>query len=265
MNDPEQGDDATHHGFGPTLSDDGEITDSGDESEDSQPDVDHQGDCLKTCEPPFRNRREAAYRRKQRIRRLRVHLERARERLRELAKYLLHHRPNLGYDIIVKLATSEENGSSVYLHPGLKLRAPSGAEKEQYRAGNGRMTGTPAPTQASHPATGPDSISRLPVQILGRILRSLLVFDGQPVHVVSRLDPHHSPDLDSDKSIQTDTNGAGLRLMNRFHVGNASVSLGCAIFPNVLLAPLGVCRRWNYIGGNLFYSLNHFCFSSLGE
>ncbi|KAM3507419.1 hypothetical protein MY10362_001801 [Beauveria mimosiformis] len=186
----------------------------------------------------------------------------------ELAKHLLGQHTS-GYRSIVKMATWEENGSFTYLHPGLKLREPYKADKKSRKAWNDWMARfyeamrERRERRTSRPATGPDFISRLPVQILGRILRSLLVFDDKPVHVVSRLDPHHEPDR--DENLQTDRNGAGLRLLNRFHIGNASFSLACEIPPQVLLAPLSVCQLWNYIGGNLFYSLNHFCFSSLGE
>ncbi|KAM3479362.1 hypothetical protein MY8738_005445 [Beauveria namnaoensis] len=277
MNDPEQDDDATHQGFDPALLDDGDLTDSGDESEDSQKDVNFQGDCLKACEPPFRDRREAAFRRKQRIKRLRAHLNSARERLsntreqlrqanrrlrdrtwrEELAKCLLGQRGALKYGKIVKMATWEENGSYTYLHPGLKLHGPSKADLKQYEKWNEWMAKYQAERQARQPATGSDLNSRLPVQVLGRILRNLLVFDGQPIHVVSRLDPHYGPDPGL-------VNGS-LRLLNRFHIGNASFSLTCEMPPQVLLAPLSVCKQWNYIGSNLFYSLNNFCFSSLGE
>ncbi|KAM3428708.1 hypothetical protein MY4824_008666 [Beauveria thailandica] len=265
MNDPEQDNDATHQGLDPALSDD-EFTDSGDESVDSQKDVDFQGDCLKICEPPFRDRREAAFRRKQRIKRLRAHLDHARERLKrqtwreELAKHLRGQSAR-GYDSIVKMATWEENSSFTYLHPGLELREPSKADLTQCHAWNewmGKFHKAMRERPASRPATGPDFISRLPVKILGRILRSLLVFDGKPVHVVSRLDPYHEPDrslLNPDESVQTDSNGADLRLLNRFHIGNASFSLSCEMPPQVLLAPLSVCKQWNYIGGNLFYKV----------
>ncbi|OAA42380.1 hypothetical protein BBO_05043 [Beauveria brongniartii RCEF 3172] len=167
------------------------------------------------------------------------------------------------------MATREENGSFTYLHPGLKLREPSEADKNRCDAWNKWMDKfheAMRERQARGPATGRNLISQLPVQILGRILRSLLVFDGRPVHVISRLDPYQEPDPglhNRDESVQTDRNGAGLQLLNRFHIGNESLSLACARPPQVLLAPLSVCKQWNYIGGNLFYSLNHFCFSSL--
>ncbi|KAM3526361.1 hypothetical protein NHJ13051_003516 [Beauveria bassiana] len=227
MNDPQQGDDATHQGFDPALFDDGDLTDSGNESQDSQ---------------------QSTWR-------------------EELAKLLLGQRTALEYGKIVKMATWEENGSYTYLHPGLKLRGPSKADLKQYEKWNEWMAKYQAERQARQPATGSDLISRLPVQVLGRILRNLLVFDGRPIHVVSRLDPHYGPDpglVNGNESIQTDR-GAGLRLLNRFHIGNASFSLTCEMPPQVLLAPLSVCKQWNYIGSNLFYSLNNFCFSSLGE
>lgn len=56
----------------------------GDADNDSQSDVDFQGDCLKKCEPPFKNRREAAFRRKRIILRLRSQLAGSRGRERNL-------------------------------------------------------------------------------------------------------------------------------------------------------------------------------------
>lgn len=62
-----------------------------------------------------------------------------------------------------------------------------------------------------------------------------------------------------------DAQGTGLNLLHRFLIGNGSFSLTCEIPPKMLLAPLAVNSQWHYIGCNLFYSLNKFCFSSIGE
>lgn len=125
-----------------------------------------------------------------------------------------------------------------------------------------------APTQNGNTPSGPSSFDRVPTNILGDILRYVLVFDRKPVHVVSRLDPFYSPDfslVSRDGDNVLDAQGTSLRLLHRFHIGNGSFSLTCEMPPRVLLAPLAVCHQWHYIGCNLFYSLNKFCFSSIGE
>lgn len=106
------------------------------------------------------------------------------------------------------------------------------------------------------------------MEILGRILESLLVFPGKAVHAVSRFDPCYLPPIETlvaRGKTGIGANGANLRLMHRFCIGTGRFSLTYADKPNDLLAPLLVCREWHYIGANLFYSLNKFCFSSLGE
>lgn len=91
------------------------------------------------------------------------------------------------------------------------------------------------------------------------ILRMVLVFDGQVVHAISRLDPYCEPTV-----VPLNCRGE-ISPLHRFHVGKSKVSVTFAQKPEDLLAPLLVSKRWNYIGANLFYSGNKFCFSSLGE
>ncbi|KAH7175692.1 hypothetical protein EDB81DRAFT_770638 [Dactylonectria macrodidyma] len=87
----------------------------------------------------------------------------------------------------------------------------------------------------------------------------VLVYEGEPVHAISRLDPYRIP-----REVPINSSG-DQALMHRFHIGKRKVSLSFAANPQALLAPLLVSREWNYIGANLFYSQNKFCFSSLGE
>ncbi|KAH8735086.1 hypothetical protein BGZ61DRAFT_443683 [Ilyonectria robusta] len=84
----------------------------------------------------------------------------------------------------------------------------------------------------------------------------VLVFDGQVVHAISRLDPYYQP-------IVVPLNCRGeISPLHRFYVGKSKMSVTFAQKPEDLLAPLLVSKRWNYIGANLFYSGNKFCFSS---
>ncbi|OAA70525.1 hypothetical protein ISF_02499 [Cordyceps fumosorosea ARSEF 2679] len=276
------------------------ITDSDDDSNDSQPDVDFQGDCLKSCELPFKDRRETALRRKLRLKRLRRNLLRAqvagtlaRARLREareqlseleqrsrnrdrtrkvqttwktkLAMMLRGNEESLSYANLYKLSCREEN-SSTLLHPMLRLRAPNTNElaaelaaQRESLAGEARDEPVSVQVHFERP---------FPQDILIKILKYALVFPGEPVHVVSRLDEHQFPDethVLARPNDELDPEGTHLRLLRRFLVGEGPFSLTYAQKPNELLAPLLVSRQWHYIATNLFYGLNRFCFSSLGE
>lgn len=111
---------------------------------------------------------------------------------------------------------------------------------------------------------GHQLFAELPLEILGSILRYAVVFEGQPVHVVTRLDPFQAPDR---RAVIPDIGKRGQKVprLHRFLIGSGNFRLSQAPDPNVVLAPLLVCKKWCYIAGNLFYSHNLFCFSSFGE
>ncbi|XWW98563.1 hypothetical protein V2A60_006563 [Cordyceps javanica] len=274
----------------------GDFTDSGDESEDSQPDVEYQGDCLKSCEPPFQNRRETAYRRKRRLRLLKAYLAASRQRetyfrdqLRDAREELgklreerlnkqrkvettwkaalyreLRYQENKDYDKIYRIACKEENRSR-YLHPQLRLRPPTDFEQKE----DIRHTEADSDDAVGGNEHGqPTFTKRFPLGILMEILKCLVVFPGEAVHVVSRLDPHYKSDVSHllpHQSFGVQENGTNLRFLHRFLIGTGQFNLTYAKKPNELLAPLLVSKQWYYIACNLFYSNNRFCFSSLGE
>ncbi|OAQ96707.1 hypothetical protein LLEC1_01782 [Akanthomyces lecanii] len=267
-------------GDGPDSSssndDSNDSDDDGDSDCDSQPDVEFREPCKKICEPHFANRREAAFRRKREIRRLRAHLESALMRGRNLrrrlleAKLQLRERRRSGrtrptkaaatwpevlarkllggsrepHEKIYKLACNEENSSYKYLYPGLQLREASEGEMEEYRARPRWMASNSARTAPTHSnglPSGRNICSDLGSKVIGIILRHLLVFEGRPVHCVSRLDPHC--DMGFGVALQAgiaalDELGTGLTLLHRFHIGNGSFSLTHEMPPHVLLAPL---------------------------
>lgn len=89
----------------------------------------------------------------------------------------------------------------------------------------------------------------------------LLVFPGEPVHVLTRLDPFLEPQTREELE---DRHGR-FQLLRRLHIGKQSCSLTYAIKPSELLAPLLVSKQWAYLGIHLFYGKNTFCFSSFSE
>ncbi|KAG6039392.1 hypothetical protein E4U41_002716 [Claviceps citrina] len=95
-----------------------------------------------------------------------------------------------------------------------------------------------------------------------RILKHVLWFPGQRIHVLSRLDPYHPPALES---AVLEEGVPYFELLRRFHIGNEPVILTKATIPSDLLAPLLVCRKFNFWGAFIFYGENEFAFSSLGE
>lgn len=149
-------------------------------------------------------------------------------------------------------------------HPLLKLRPPSDEEEARALGGDSECC-TPLPdrrrcSSPAEQAPSPFRFDDLPDDIQVKILRIVLVFDGEPVHVISRLDPYYEPDCGHlNCNHQTS-------LLHRFHIGREQVSLTYGtIHPQKLLAPLLVCKQWNLIGSSLFYGANTFHFSSIGE
>lgn len=161
------------------------------------------------------------------------------------------------------------------LHPGLKLRPPTGEEEgedittvpDDDDEGEQEESSTSSSDQRSSTAQPPppgdfphSAFERLPIEVRIKIFSLLLVFEREPIHVISRLDPYYEP-----SEVPVNCSGK-VALLHRFHVGEESVSLTFgAIKPQVLLAPLLVCKHFNYLGASLFYGCNTFAFSSIGE
>ena len=156
----------------------------------------------------------------------------------------------------------------------MKLRAASRRERAPEDQNNDEANDDDSDLEAEEKAANVPNESRttvsgqelrlppnmsLPIKVKLRILQHLLTFPGEPLHAISRLDPYRAPRRDPN-----DTNWEP-RLLHRFHVGTAAVSLTDAINPNDLLAPLLVSSQWHFWGSTIFYSKNRFVFSSLGE
>ncbi|RBR08663.1 hypothetical protein FVER53590_02162 [Fusarium verticillioides] len=158
------------------------------------------------------------------------------------------HRDYENWGQIHKLACQEENMPSVFgkstplrTHPYLTLCAPPLQEEERVITGEGEVC-TPEPycrreCPQTQEDTGPFNFDILPTKdrqkIITKILRYALVFDGNIIHAISRLDPFFEP-----ASPNRNCNGK-ISLLHRFHIGRQRVSLTFGtIHPQKLLAPL---------------------------
>ncbi|CAH0052963.1 unnamed protein product [Clonostachys solani] len=144
----------------------------------------------------------------------------------------------ISWAAIYKKSCLEGNMSQIltFVHPRLKLRAPY-----------------PRDEQITPRTVGERFVfwARLPAGVQLEVLRHLLVFTDGPVHAISRLDPFKEPE-------ELPRNCLGkISYLHRFHVGIRSVSLTYALDPHEVLAPLGVCKKWNTWGCYLFYERGH--------
>lgn len=156
-----------------------------------------------------------------------------------------------------------------HTHPHLQLRPAAG-----YEIMRGVIGSPPSTRPGSHHHNDDDNdeddcrarraqngfgIRNLPPGLQLRILYHALVFRDDVVHAISRLDPHAAP-----AEVPRNVSGAA-SFLHRLHVGREPVSLTHAARPGDVLAPLLACREWLVWGCHLFYGLNRFAFSSLGE
>ncbi|KAF4494187.1 hypothetical protein FAGAP_9668 [Fusarium agapanthi] len=158
------------------------------------------------------------------------------------------HRDYKDWGQIHKLVCQEENMPSVFgkstplrTHPYLTLCAPPPQQEDRVITGEGEGC-TPEPYCRRERAqnqedTGPFNFDVLPTKdrqkIIIKILRYALVFDGNIIHAISRLDPYFEP-----ASPNRNCNGK-ISLLHRFHIGRQRVSLTFGtVHPQKLLAPL---------------------------
>ncbi|KAF5680359.1 hypothetical protein FHETE_484 [Fusarium heterosporum] len=234
---------------------------------------DFHGNCIKTCLPlwlelagHFRKYRNRFLRKRQELKdvksRNRNRVAALNRRIRELERLLPKPRKTertwpeicrqwlafgecvgyLNWGDIYKLSCKEENMSWAFsetkrpnLHPYLKLRPPTD-EEEAMAIGGEDESCSPQPRRGSFEIeqdNQPCHFNRLPEKLQVEILRLALVFDGELVHAISRLDPYYEPD-----SVHINCNNR-MSLVNRFHIGHEPVSLTfSSIRPQRLLAPL---------------------------
>lgn len=173
------------------------------------------------------------------------------------------------WEAVCKQSKKENNISQerLHLHPQLRLRGERSGDQANSDL---VMNNFNNPSELSDfinarpgnsvllPTSKVRSFNQLPNRIQLEILGHLLVFD-EVVHAISRLDEWCRPTQPPEEGIK------GVKLLHRFHVGSAPVCLTHASKPEILLAPLSVSKAWNTLGCYLFYGLNTFAFSSLGE
>lgn len=163
---------------------------------------------------------------------------------------------------VYKLACCEGNSSPNLrnLHPYLKLRAPTADETQHQPDPLTSEPGFDLPNHNSQEqVSAPCPAVGLPASLQFEILKHCLIFGGEIVHAISRLDPYYPLD-----EVPRDVSG-NESLFHRFHVGKAKVSIAYGTNPQAILASLLVCKTWNFWGSHLFYGENKFAFSSLGE
>lgn len=151
------------------------------------------------------------------------------------------------------------------LHPDLNLRRPTSRELQADLLQDPPEHQMPRPSDLPLGNTPGGNVARrkfpteIPEKIQFQILRHFFDFRGKVVHAISRLDPHHPLDEAPMNLNQRPS------YLHRLHVGRTPVSIQFAPDPNVFLAPLLVCKKWHFWGSHIFYGLNTFAFSSLGE
>jgi hypothetical protein len=111
----------------------------------------------------------------------------------------------------------------------------------------------------------PFPFERLPCEAQLRIFTLLLKKEGL-VHCISRLDPFNpNPDFPSPEELEEEAQKSSC-LKKLFFWGKRQCSITSdGEDPNKVLAILTVSKRWYWLGVRVFYGLNTFSFSSLGE
>ncbi|KAM0307752.1 hypothetical protein ACHAPM_000477 [Fusarium culmorum] len=168
----------------------------------------------------------------------------------DVAQEFLETGPNAVYQDwgdVYKLSCREENMSWAFgesrppkTHPYLKLVPPTSSQEQSAIAGVSDCCTPPPPPRDCESSSSdqeqgfqPFRFQDLPPKIQLKIFRWVLVFEGEAVHPMSRLDPYYEPD-----SMHHNCNRQ-ISLLHRFHVGREPVSLTFGgIHPQRLLAPL---------------------------
>ncbi|TEA13360.1 hypothetical protein C8034_v005015 [Colletotrichum sidae] len=207
----------------------------------------------------------------------------------ELQLMLANHPAAKSYKAIYKLCCREENMSCKLdlIHPNLRLRGPNAKEYmgeftkgESPRCNEPESNATESNASESndedglfvggdddkmsdgdtHAATGLSLLQdfqfeRLEANVQANIMKHVFDAGNKLIHCISRLDPYAAP--------EDTTSSSGL--LHRFHLSGSSCSLTYAVKPSEHLALLLVCKRWYFMGVHVFYGLNTFAFSSMGE
>ncbi|KAL2266046.1 hypothetical protein VTJ83DRAFT_5398 [Remersonia thermophila] len=153
-----------------------------------------------------------------------------------------------------------------FVHPGIRLVAPRNwpdPDWEDLVPGPVRREAIAPASEGLEAQPNTPWFGLLPDEAWVAILRHLLNKPGQLIHCLSRLDPFQQPDeIPSKEALGEYRSG----LPKRFFWGRRQCSITRdGADPQKLLAILGVNRRLYFLGVHVFYGLNTFAFSSLGE
>ncbi|KAL2119849.1 hypothetical protein VTJ04DRAFT_6810 [Mycothermus thermophilus] len=187
----------------------------------------------------------------------------------ELRDYLRnYHEDPAMYEKIYKLSCKEENMSTVVrkVHPSIELAKPVETPRphpDWVGFTRGHANAGPPAREPAAPADGVCHFDRLPHKPLVNILKHLLYKPEELIHCLSRLDKFQQPDsFPSAEELGDNCSG----LPKRFFWGRRNCNITQdGVDPQRLLAVLGVNRQLLFLGVHIFYGLNTFAFSSLGE
>ncbi|KAK4150568.1 hypothetical protein C8A00DRAFT_17931 [Chaetomidium leptoderma] len=175
----------------------------------------------------------------------------------------------ISYARIHQICCMEENMSTKnwFVHPDIKLVAPDDQDRDSEADFDvGHDLALEAAPASDGPQTRRDEKSfpfdKLPWQLQGTILKLILHKRGRIIHCISRLDPFIPP-ASFPSAEELGEHRSGLKKV--FFWGKSECSISSGVDPKDHLAILTVSKRFYFLGVHIFYGLNTFGFSSLGE
>ncbi|KAH8666785.1 hypothetical protein BX600DRAFT_436166 [Xylariales sp. PMI_506] len=184
-----------------------------------------------------------------------------------LVKHLTEGSPS--YQTVYKECCKQENMSTKpsVIHPNLHWNNNEYSAEDMEKMYNTSLLhqnaigNIPPAENQLQPRIPVFRFEELPLQIQAKVFKIIFV---QPsvIHCLSRLDHMNPP----GSVVQFPFPCSGYsKLPHRFVFGSRSTSITTARKPSNILRPLCVSKRWLYIGVHMFYGMNTFAFSSLGE
>ncbi|KAK4100473.1 hypothetical protein N658DRAFT_535707 [Parathielavia hyrcaniae] len=180
----------------------------------------------------------------------------------ELRAHLRNNHPDVKiYACIYRLCCKEENMS--VRREEDDFSSGSESESDELEVAHPRQSLLPGQNAGSaRRDESPIRFEQLPWDAQFKVLTFVLRKEGL-VHCLSRLDPFvHPEDFPSAEALGEHRSG----FKKLFFWGKRECSMSSdGHNPNEVLGVLGVSKRFYFIGAHIFYGLNTFAFSSLGE
>ncbi|KAI9151660.1 hypothetical protein HJFPF1_08869 [Paramyrothecium foliicola] len=245
---------------------DGSDYDSDDSEAESRLATYWPGDCAKTCLPRFAELSYKSHDRKLELRRAQAHIRNVtsqyiargvtiRDLERQLAELQIggrrktrvtwpellrqHFSPlpgALNWVEIYRQSCFQSNMSPLLrkVHPDIELVEFDGGIDSHSDTSSATQTSRQVSPSPTSPGVGSPQgdFPKLPFEAIVEILRLALVFPGQKIHALSRLDYFEAPD-----TMPLDSTGR-VALLRRFHIGGGRVNVTNAKAPEEILAPL---------------------------